>query len=280
MFTKAKLIIWVCANYDDVYTSTGAIAMPRLFRKRWVEKIIEKIVFRNSDLVAGGNQNNLEYALQNGAKLNKSTVFPVGKLIHRQHVKELGSRDKDILFNSITATYTFIYVGRLIDLKFPDDVLYAFSEISKVEPSSALIMAGDGILKNDLEKIAKELNIQDKVHFVGNVSQLKLANLLAGCFAVLSPLTGRSLIESALAGLPIVAYDRDWQLDFVEKTGGGIIVPFRDWKKMAEAAIYIIHNPQEAKKYGAAARVAGLEICDLEKIYGHEIAEFEKVLKR
>ena len=279
VFTKAKLAIWVCANSDEVYKSTGVIAMPRLFKRRWVEKIIEKIVFKKADLVAGGNQNNLEFALNNGAQVNKSTVFPVGKLIHRQHVKKLEFRDKDVLFNSLKAKFIFIYVGRLIDIKFPNDVLYAFSEINKIEADSALILAGDGVLKGELEKISLELNIQDKVHFVGNVNQLRLANLLAGCFSVLSPLTGRSLIESALAGLPIVAYDRDWQLDFVEKTGGGIIVPFRNWKKMADKAVYLIQNPIEAKKYGAAARAAGLEICDLEKLYGHEKNEFNKLLK-
>ncbi len=280
IFTKAKLVIWVVAHNDDIFKSTGQIANPRLFRKRWVEKLVERLVFRNSDLVAGANQNNLDFALNNGAKINKATIFPNGKLINKKHQLDSSLREFDELFITFPAKYYFIYIGRMIDIKFPDDVLSAFSLINNMNSNSALIMAGDGVMMTELKKTALELGISEKVHFLGNLSQSKLASLLAGCFAVLSPLTGRSLIESALAGLPIVAYDRDWQLDFVEKTGAGIIVPFRDWKKMAEVSIYLINNPDEAKKHGRAARAAGLEICDLEKLYGHEKAEYEKLLKR
>lgn len=280
LFTKARLVIWVISNNDDTYKATGLPVMPRLFRWRWVEKIIEKIVLRKADLVAGGNQNNLEFALNNGAKLNKATVFPVGKLIFKQHLLEPGLRDKDELFIKSRASYHFIYVGRLADIKHPDDVLRAFEVINRMVPDCALIMAGDGPMRTDLENMVREMEIQDRVHFLGNINQMHLANLLAGCFAVLSPLTGRSLIEGALAGLPIVAYDRDWQPDFISKSGAGIIVPFRDWQKMAESAVYLIQHPAEAKRMGESARRAGLEACDLEKLYEHERKEFDKLLKR
>lgn len=280
LFTKAKLVIWVCANYDDVYNETGAVAMPRLFKWRWIEKIIEHIVFRRSDLVAGGNQNNLEFALKNGATLKKGTVFPIGKLIYREHLKESRLRNQDELFKTSKANYHFIYVGRMIDLKFPDDVIKSFNEIQKIIPNSALIMAGEGIMREELDKMALEMGIQEKVYFLGNISQMRLANLLSGCFAVLSPLTGRSLIEVALAGLPIVAYDRDWQVDFLEKSGAGVIVPFRDWQKMAESAVYLINNPEEANVMAKCARMAGLDACNIEKLYDHEKNEFDNLLKR
>lgn len=280
IFTKARLVIWVVANSDDIFEATGIPAMPRLFRKRWVEKIVERRVFRGADLVAGANQNNLEFALNNGAKLNKSTIFPVGKLIHKQHLLEPGLRDKDELIITSQALYHFIYIGRMADLKFPDDVLRAFAVICRTVPGCALIMAGDGPMKADLEKMAREMEIDDKVHFLGNINQVRLANLLAGCFAVLSPLTGRSLIEGALAGLPIVAYERDWQVDFISKTAAGVIVPFRDWQKMGETAVHLIQHPDEAKRMAESSRRAGIEACDNEKIYAHERMEFNKLLKR
>lgn len=278
-FTKAKLVVWVCANYDEVYAATGVSAMRRLYKWRWVEKIIEKIVFPRADLVAGGNQNNLEFSLANGASLKKSTVFPVGKLIHRQHVLEPTLREKDVLFSSSTATYYFIYVGRMLNLKYPDDVILAFNAICKANPDCALIMAGDGPMMVELEKMVAEMGIQDKVHFVGNINQGRLANIFASCFAALSPLTGRSLIEASLAGLPIIVYDRDWQLDFVTKSGNGIVVPFRNWQKMAEEALHLIQSPEDAKQYGEASRRIGLTFCDTDKIYAHEQNEFNKLLK-
>lgn len=280
LFTGTPLVIWVVAHYDDTFNATGIPAMPRLFRWRWVEKIVERIVLRGADLVAGGNQNNLDFALNNGATSSRSTIFPTGKVIHRQHLVEPRLRDEDELFTTSQKSYHFIYVGRLIEAKHPDDVLRAFSVIDRSVPNCALIMAGDGSMRAHLEKMAREMDVHDKVHFLGSISQKRLASLLAGCFAVLSPLTGRSLIEGALAGLPIVAYDRDWQGDFVGKSGAGVIVPFRDWQKIGEAAVHLVRHPEDAKRMGEASRRKGLEICDLEKIYEHERREFDKLLER
>lgn len=279
-FTPAKLVIWVVGNNDEIYEATGKIANPRLFRYRWVEKIIEKRVFRGADLVAGSSQNNLDFALKNGASLKKSTLFPVGKLIHRQHMVDPLLRDKDPFLQQSDFLYHFIYIGRLIDLKYPDDVIRAFAGISEAHPQSALIMAGEGPMREDLETLAAELGVKEKVFFLGNINQVRLANLLAGCFAVLSPLTGRSLIEATLAGRPIVAYDRDWQYDFITKNGAGIVVPFRDWQKMGEAAIRLIQNPEETKKIAEASRRTGIDACDNEKLFGHERREFDKLLNR
>ena len=270
MFTKARLVIWVVANYDEIFEANGALGAPRILRRRWIEKIVHRSVFRSADLVAGGNKNNLQFALNNGASLDKSTIFTNGKLIHQQHLLERGLREKDALFVTSPAKYHFIYVGRLLDVKFPDDVLLEFNLICKVVPECALIMAGEGPMREDLKKMTLEMQIESKVHLMGNINQNKLANLLAGCFAVLSPLTGRSLVEAALAGLPIVAYDRDWQLDFVGNNGAGIVVPFRDWQKMGEAAISLIKDPQLSSKMGISSRKTGLGFVDTKEIYAHE----------
>ncbi|HMI79760.1 MAG TPA: hypothetical protein VK484_13265, partial [Ferruginibacter sp.] len=82
-FTRARLVIWVVANNDEAFEANGVLASPQIFRRRWVEKIVDRRVFSGADLVAGANQNNLEFALNNGAKLSKSTIFPNGKLIHK-----------------------------------------------------------------------------------------------------------------------------------------------------------------------------------------------------
>lgn len=280
LFTRIPMVVWIVANYDDAFKATGTPAMPRLFRWRWIEKIIERFVLRGADLIAGGNQDNLEFALRNGARPDRSTVFPVGKLMHRQHLIGPNLRDPDELFIASQKKHYFIYVGRLIEVKHPDDVLQAFSVIDRNVPNCGLIMAGDGLMRDALKKMAREIGVHDKVIFLGNISQKRLTSLLAGCFAALSPLTGRSLVECALAGLPIVAYDRDWQRDFLGESGAGVVVPFRDWQKMGEAAVHLLCHPEDAMRMGEAALRKGLEFCDLDKIYEHERKEFDKLLKR
>ena len=276
LFTGTSMVIGVVANYGELYEATGICAFPRIFRWRWIEKVIENIVFRYANLVSGVNQNNLDYAVKNGARLNRTIVVTFGRLMHRQHQIESKFRDKDELFSSVQATHFFIYVGRLLELKHPEDVVRAFAVVNQEVADCALIMAGDGPIREDLKKLACELGLSDKIHFLGNINQSRLAKLLAGCFAYLSPLTGGALVETALAGLPMIAYDRDWQGEFVGNNDAGIIVPFRDWQKMGEAAIDLLLHPEQVTKMGAESRRKGLELTDLEEIYLRQINAFEK----
>jgi len=82
---KIPCALRVALNFDTFYETTGHLAFPRLFRRRWVEKIVERYTLKRADLVAGGNQDGLNFALNNGARGKYSTVFRVGNLIHRAH---------------------------------------------------------------------------------------------------------------------------------------------------------------------------------------------------
>ena len=280
LLTRTSMVIGVVANYDELYQATGVCAFPRIFRRRWIEKIIENIVFRYADLVAGVNRNNLEYAVNNGANSNKTVVFTFGRLMNRKHQVESKLREKDELFSAVQAAHFFVYVGRLLELKHPDDVVRAFAVINQGNPKCALIIAGDGPMRIDLEKLAFELGVSNKVHFLGNIGQSRLTKLLAGCFAYLSPLTGGALVEAALAGLPVIAYDRDWQGEFIGDNAAGVLVPFREWRKMGEAAVDLLSDPERVVKMGAEARRKGLELTDLTKIYAVQRTAFEKMLRK
>jgi glycosyltransferase involved in cell wall biosynthesis len=277
--TKTPLVIWVLANYADVADSTGKAIMPRLFRTRWIERQIERIVFKCADLVAGGNRDNLEFALRNGANANRSTVFPVGKTIHLSHRIDPKLRVVDPVVPR-TGGKVFVYVGRLLETKFPDDVIRAFSAIRGQHADATLVMVGDGPMREVLETLAAELGLGDSVWFTGNVHQQRLSEILAGCYAALSPLTGRALIEVALAGLPVIVYDRDWQKEFVDRSNGGRVVPFRNWQEMGNTAADLAADPDAARVLGQNVRRAALEMCDLSDLYRHEQQVYLTLLHR
>jgi glycosyltransferase involved in cell wall biosynthesis len=277
-FIKAKLVIWVLGNYDDIYDSTGTLAMPRLFKRRWVEKIVERFVFKNSDLIAGGNHDCLQFVLNNGVPKKKTTLFPIGKLISRAHQIDPIARPSDIFFERKKDVKVFIFIGRLLKIKFPDHTIFAFTEIHKSYPNAELIMAGDGEMRSELLRICSNFGILNKVHFLGDLDQDRLANLMASCFACLSPLSGRSLVEVSLAGLPVIAYDRDWQSDYLLASGAGMIVPFLDWKAMGAAAINLLNSPDSADAMAQCARKRGLDFTDLDVIYSYEKSQYSKLL--
>jgi glycosyltransferase involved in cell wall biosynthesis len=64
-----------------------------------------------------------------------------------------------------------VFCGRLIEVKRPDLALRSFAAaISKTGSNAKLIILGDGPLRSELEELAKFLTIDDRVVWMGQVS--------------------------------------------------------------------------------------------------------------
>ena len=129
-----------------------------------------------------------------------------------------------------------------------------------------------------IEEKAKGLGVERRVRFIGNQNQAALAQLNANAAAVLSPLTGRALSESALGAAPIVAYDLDWQGDLIQTGITGELVPFRRPDLMAESTIRLVRDPDYARRMGRAARAKALEMLDPQALNEHERQQYAKLL--
>jgi phosphatidylinositol alpha-1,6-mannosyltransferase len=144
---------------------------------------------------------------------------------------------------------------------------------------SQLYIFGDGSQRDSLMKLASELGIADRIHFLGNVDQQILARLLPRMDLVLSPSMGRALTEAALAGLPIVAYDTDCHPEIVKTGQTGILVKYLDVKAMAEAGDFMLENPIEARRMGIAARDWALDLMNPEKLIREQRQIFSELIK-
>ena len=109
---------------------------------------------------------------------------------------------------------------------------------------------------------AERLGIAGDVVFAGNRDQAWLASLLAEATVVVSPVTGRALVEAALAGAAIVAYDYEWQAEFLSSGENAVIVPYRDTAAMANAVVELVHDRNRARELGAKARALALNVVD------------------
>jgi glycosyltransferase involved in cell wall biosynthesis len=276
-------VIRVGANNDKLYETTGQPAEPRLMRSRRIEKIVERFVFPRADLVAGANQNNLDFALANGARPERSTLFRYGNLIDKRHFVEPDRRgfEPAMLDEIGVAPKRFlIYVGRLTAAKHPDDVIRILAAMRDKGHGIKAVLAGDGPMRAELVELARELGVEDRVILAGNKPQDWLARVLPQAAVVISPLTGRALNEAALAGVPIVAYDLDWQGELVETGVTGELVPHRNWKAMAEAVHRFLADPAHALAMGRAVRRRALEMLDPAVLDQHERDQYSLLIAR
>jgi len=280
-WNRIPFLIRVCGNYDECYKSTGKPNNPRLFRYRFVEKIIERFILQKADMVAGVNQDNLNFALANGAKQERTTLFRYGNLINPIHFLEPDQRiTNQVPFDFKDNNKPFlIYIGRLEKVKRPDDVLKILSEVKKHKFDIDAVLVGDGTMKSELKQLAKDLEIEKNVWFVGNKDQTWIGQILPQACIVISPHTGRALVEAALSGTPVVAYDIDWQAELIRTGKTGILVKYGDWKSMALEVIKLLEYPVEAEKIGTLGRAEALAMMNPHKLSRHEQAVYAKLLR-
>jgi len=277
------LVIRVGGNHDKYYETTGLPIEPRLMRSRRVEKIVERFVLSRADLVAGANQDNLDFALANGARPDRSTLFRYGNLIDDHHFTDPSSRPKDEAYLErlgIRPGQFLLYVGRLEPVKQPDHVVKALSEVRRRGFDVKAVLAGEGRMRPDLQEQGRTLGVENALIFAGNLSQDRLAQLFPLAAAVVSPHTGRALTEAALGAAAVVAYDVDWQSELIETGVTGVLVPHGNQTEMAEGVYRLLSDRDYARKLGNALRERARTMLDPAELDEHERQEYRKLLAR
>jgi len=279
---RIPLVIRVSGNYDWYRKSTGRAVFRKLFRFIVVEKIVEKFVFRRCDLVAAPNQNNLGYALDNGAKPEKGIVFRYGNLIHPLHFTEPSTRKKgrEALRELGVKGEFLTTVSRLEEIKQPEHNLLVLKKLRESGHDVSFVFIGDGGMCGRLEVMARELGLAGHVFFAGNRPQEWIAKILPNARLVLSPHMGRALTEACLAGAPIVAYDLDWQGEIIRSGETGELVSGGDWEEMARRAARLLTDPDQAICLGQKAREVAMEMMDPKGLTDVEVSAYERLFMK
>lgn len=98
-----------------------------------------------------------------------------------------------------------LFVGKLVPWKRAGDLLEAAAAFEQVR----VTLAGDGPLREDLERRACALGMRDRVHFAGFVNQTQLPPLYAAADVLVLPSSfepfGQVVAEAFACGTPVLA---------------------------------------------------------------------------
>ena len=141
---------------------------------------------------------------------------------------------------------TILYIGRLEKRKGIRYLLKAFGLLQQVQPTSQLIIAGDGDLRSSLEQYVVNNGIRNVV-FKGFVSEAEKIQLLSRATVFCSPaLYGESfgivLLEAMAAGVPIVAGDNPGYSSVLVDHGKLSLVNPRDSQDFARRLDIFLHD--------------------------------------
>ena len=148
-----------------------------------------------------------------------------------------------------------VSVGRLVKRKGFEYLIQALKDLdNEVE---ALII-GDGKERAALVELAQRLQLQRRVHFLGQVGEPeKFRYLACADIYVLSSLHegfGIVLQEAMQVGLPIVATHHGGQVDLVEDGVNGLLVAPRDAGAIADAVVRLLGDDKLRKRMAARNR--------------------------
>jgi glycosyltransferase involved in cell wall biosynthesis len=142
-------------------------------------------------------------------------------------------------------------VGRLDSLKRVDLLVNALQYCDR---SIKVLIAGAGNETENLSKLAHNLNIEDRVEFLGFVSDEDVVNLYANCFSVFfAPFDedyGYVTLESFLSKKPVVTcVDSGGVLEFVTHEENGY-VSNPDPKEIAESINKLYSDKRVCQEFG------------------------------
>lgn len=140
---------------------------------------------------------------------------------------------------------------RLSDQKGITFLLQAMPRILARHPDTTLLIAGDGDLRMDLEREARELGIASRVKFCGPRKDIPELLKVLDLYVLPSKWEGLPMVilEAMAAGCPIVATDVGGNSTAVVDGVTGTLVPPQDPDALADAVIRLLDSPDLLKTY-------------------------------
>ena len=153
--------------------------------------------------------------------------------------------------------FVLAYVASLTGEKGHTLLIQAFELVQKHIPNCRLLLAGDGPLRDELERQARAANLSTSITFAGFVEDVDAVYAAADLFVFPSSNEGlgTSLLRAMAFGLPVVAFSQGGIGEVIENGCTGILVQKHDAESLAAALTNLFSNAELAGELGKAARV-------------------------
>ena len=160
-----------------------------------------------------------------------------------------------------------VHVARHHPVKDQPTLLRGFAAAAADLPGVDLLMVGDGPLRGELESLAVELRVPDRVKFLGIRSDIPDLMRAADVFALtsVSEAASLTLLEAMATGLPAVVTAVGGNPEIVRHEREGLLFPRGDAAGCAAAFRRLFRDTALAARLGAAGRARARERYRLDR---------------
>lgn len=142
--------------------------------------------------------------------------------------------------------------------KHHDSVLKALPQVLEKIPNAKYRIVGDGVLRTNLEELAKSLDVNYAVEFTGRVSDEVLAQSYAEASVFVMPSEkegfGIVFLEAWLRSIPVICGTEDASHEVIADGVDGFAIHHANIDQLADKIIDILQHPDKAEKMGKAGR--------------------------
>jgi glycosyltransferase involved in cell wall biosynthesis len=222
----------------------------RINRYRWIYSSFDTIVGPSCELVNSVNSLALPAKtkvlfLSNGVDTERFSPLVSGSTIRKK--------------NGIGRTEPVILCPRRLEPK--NGVIYlvkAAPIILEKYNAARILVVGNGTQREVLEGESARLNVQKNVTFVGAVSNDRMPEFYAASDIVVLPslkeATSIAGLEAMASGKPLVGSNVGGIPQIIKEGESGVLVPAKDFEKLADAIIHLLDNRDARAAMGKNAR--------------------------
>lgn len=237
-----KTPYYVIVHLEEILPPEREKVIQKSFSR--TNKVITVSHFAKKKLVEIGIPENKIVVIPNGVDPVKFNSRLDSSLIRKKH----NLKNKKVILT----------VARLGEHKGHANVIRALPQVLEKVPSSIYLVVGSGEKEGRLKGLVKELGLEDKVIFTGEVEKEKLPLYYMACdvFIMPSDIEGFGIVflEANACGKPVIGGRTGGISDAIIDGETGLLVDPLDITQIAEALVRLLTDPKHAQKLGEKGR--------------------------
>lgn len=174
-----------------------------------------------------------------------------------------------------------IHISNFRKVKRIQDIIYMFKEVQK-EVKSKLILVGDGPVYTEMVNLVKQLNLEEKVLFLGKQKNISTLLSISDLKILLSQKEsfGLVLLEAMACEVPAIGTDVGGIPEVINHGETGYLVPLGDIKLAKEYAVNLLQDEALYKKISKNSLERAETVFHSSEIVKQYIAIYEQLYKR
>lgn len=204
---------------------------------------IERILSRYADMIITINKEDYKRALKFKSQFIE---YIPGVGVDTEGINKKLDNQRDLYqeLGISKGTKVLLSTGELSKRKNHEVIIRALSQLDC--SNLVYIICGEGSLHNYLRKLARHLNLERNIIFLGYRKDIYELYNIADIFILPSYQEGlsKALLEAMAVGLPVICSDIRGNIELVQDNIGGLLAAPKDVNKFAYLIKYLLNNTE------------------------------------